>query len=744
MTTQFLVLMLCVSMSAFADEKGNLPLPPSGDVTLTLDEYNRLVALAGKPSAKTDTPPVAAAIKHADLKLRVAENAVLGSIQLDGETLHRGVTRVPLVNGLTILDARQNGKSLPLEQHNGGVAALLTGPGEFGVAMEAGIPLNVEAGRAAFNLPVPAAGSARMSLVVPGDHTNIHLSPGVITNRVSENGTTTIEAVLVPGVVASLWWTTREITVPTVPREARFLADVKTLVTINDTDIKLAVLADVNVVQGEPAQFSLDVPAGYEVTGVTGASLDTSEVQAGTLVLKIAAPAQKSHQFLITMEKPLTDTKADAPFLGFQDAQRETGEVLVEGTGTLELTAKEGGSLKRMDLKEASTYLRSLSRHSQQAAFRYHRQATEPPTLALEWVRFPDSSVLAALAEEAEMTTLVTSEGKSLTEVKLTLKNQAQPFLKVALPAGATILSAEVAGEKVKPVQGADGSRVPLLRPGFRPNGPYIVSFVFLHSGAPFAKKGGSEISLPKMDVPLSLLRWEVFLPEQYRVKDFGGDAFFAPLVPAAVPYGNAAQYGVGMGAGTGSGAAGGIAGGALGGFRADPLYPGQIGGFIVDSNGAAIAGARVTVTSTETGAAYSAVTNEQGSWTISGVPSGNVKISAEANGFRRTVFDSVYDASRPSRVNFPLSVGAIAETVTVMAYSADRDRESQQIEKDLKKQVLAQQNAPSANVTNLQRRVAGVLPVAVDVPRAGNSYRFVRPLVLDEETKVTFSYKTK
>ena len=30
-----------------------------------------------------------------------------------------------------------------------------------------------------------------------------------------------------------------------------------------------------------------------------------------------------------------------------------------------------------------------------------------------------------------------------------------------------------------------------------------------------------------------------------------------------------------------------------------------------------------------------------------------------------------------------------------------------------------------------------------VDVPRAGNSYRFARALVLDEETKVTFSYKT-
>jgi hypothetical protein len=33
---------------------------------------------------------------------------------------------------------------------------------------------------------------------------------------------------------------------------------------------------------------------------------------------------------------------------------------------------------------------------------------------------------------------------------------------------------------------------------------------------------------------------------------------------------------------------------------------------------------------------------------------------------------------------------------------------------------------------------------VRVDVPRAGASYRFVRPLVVDEETTVQFRYKAR
>jgi hypothetical protein len=50
----------------------------------------------------------------------------------------------------------------------------------------------------------------------------------------------------------------------------------------------------------------------------------------------------------------------------------------------------------------------------------------------------------------------------------------------------------------------------------------------------------------------------------------------------------------------------------------------------------------------------------------------------------------------------------------------------------------------PSQNVANLQRKVAGVFPVKIDVPRAGRSYKFVRPLVMEEETRVTFQYKAR
>jgi hypothetical protein len=745
-TQKLIAILLLFPFVAVAQERSILPLPATGNVTLPLDEYNHLLELANKPTKHTEAPPLPYIIKRADLKLRVDEDSARASIQLQGEVFSHNETKVALTHGLTILDAHQEGKALPLEQENGMHTAILPGGSDFTVTLDAGLPIAIDAGRASFTIPAPSAGSVRLSLVVPGDHTNVKLSPGLITNRASSDGNTTIEATLVPGQPVNVWWTTREVVAPVVPKEVRFLSDVKTLVSVSEADLRIAALTDVSVLTGEPTEFDLDVPAGYEVTGVTGPALETSEVQSGVLQLKLANTSQKTYQFLITMEKSISDSKEDAPFLTVKQTQRETGELLVEGSGTIELTAKESGGLKRMDIKEMNPYLRNLGRFPLQAGFRYHRQPNESPSLALEWTRFPDSSVLAAVAEHAVITTLVTSEGKSLTEVKLIVKNQAQPFLKVELPTGASILSAEVAGEKVKPVEGPDGNRVPLLRPGFRTSRAYTVSFVFLHSGSPFAKKGGSELTLPKMDIPINILHWEVFLPERYQVKDFGGDAIAANLLPASMQYDTdieevvtgSFQAGVGIGISTTSASVS----TARPDFNPAPLFPGQLAGYVVDPSGAVIPNAHITVTNPDTGNSQPTVTDASGRWLLSGLRSGSYKIVVNQPGFQQAVHNIGYNANNPVQYNLTLRVAAIAESVEVSANSGwDQSR---RIERDLKKQAQQDQLAASSNVTNLQRKVSGVLPVRVDVPHAGNSYKFVRPLVLDEETKVTFTYKTK
>jgi Carboxypeptidase regulatory-like domain len=300
-----------------------------------------------------------------------------------------------------------------------------------------------------------------------------------------------------------------------------------------------------------------------------------------------------------------------------------------------------------------------------------------------------------------------------------------------------------VAGQSAKPVAGADGIRVPLLRPGFRPNGPYLVSFVFLYAGTPFAKKGDFQLSLPKIDVPIGIAEWEVFVPEQYSAKVVDGNVIdrsefprYAVVTP--VPVYRPADVAL-------------RPDNARDSFDAAGLT-GQIRGRVTDPTGAALPG--VTVRFDAGAASRSVVTAADGTYLLSNVPSGTVTVRADLAGFRSARYELSY-TQQPRRVDFVLQIAAATESVTVTAESPVLDPKSagtgatfradlpmtRERDKDERKQVV---EPPSQNVINLQQRTAGVLPIRLDVPRAGTSHQFVKPLVIDQETTVSLRYKRR
>ena len=553
-----------------------------------------------------------------------------------------------------------------------------------------------------------------------------------MTSRTTANGQTVIEAALEPGKPARIWWTTREIAAPVAQREVRFLSDIKQIISVGDSQLRVTALCDLTVVQGDAAEFRVPLPEGFEVTAASGNTLESHEVSANTLTLRVHDPAKRNHQFLIAIERTNRETKVDAPLLAFTGAQRETGEVLVEGVGAMELTAVESGGLRRMDVKEAGTITKSLSHFPLQAAFRYNRRATDAPKLQLEWRQFLDADVLSAVAERATVTTLANVEGRSLTEVTLRVRNHAQPFMKVDLPSGAQLVSAEVEGQTVKPVQGKDGSRVPLLRAGLDSSKAYSVSFVYMSSGARFGKNGTYDMGLPRLGVPVNLLTWEVSLPDRLEVKQFGGNAFSAELFPTAAQNflidGVDNDYEANMWTG----------------IDLSELQPGQVGGIVVDPKGAVVVGAEVTAVNTQTGQSMTTKSDGEGHWMFSGLQAGPTSVTIASPGFKRMQQDFQLQSSRPVRMGITLDVAGIQETVTVTSSVDGLEKNSRRVEDMAQANRSALLNSASQNVYNLQRRVAGILPVRIDVPSSGKSYRFVRPLVLDEETRITFQYKSR
>ena len=710
---------------------GQAPAPTGypGTVTLSRGDYDRLLDLAANRPAGPSTAPAAAALARADIRVRAGASTARATMRVDGEVFRAGVAKVPLIKDATLLDARLDTRPLPVMAEANTLVAFVNGPGAFVATLEAGSPITFAPGRASFVLPVPAAGSATAAIDVPGEQADVHVANGIVLRRASAAGRTVVDVALPTGRSVEVWWSTHEAAPSTAPRDVRILSDVKSIITIGESDVRLVSLLNATVVQGEPSQFDVSLPAGYEIASVSGASLDRSETQDGRAVLYVADPAARRHQFLLSLERSHAGGSftLESGLPAISAAQRETGEVAIEGVGTMEIASPDMPGLRRIDVRELDPTLSPIARDAMLAAYRYQRVNEEPPLVKVEVRRFANAPVLAAIAERAVATTLLTSEGRALTEVTLWVRNTAQPFMKVALPEGASIVSVEVAGAAAKPVEGADGNRVPLLRPGFRPSGAYMVSFVYLHSGSPFLKKGDRRMTLPKMDVPIDVLEWELFIPDRFRADHFDGNVVDAALLPVAARIASS---------GAGGGSSRPHASPAAPPPPPVPLplpAPNQLVGRVLDPSGVPLPGATVTVTSG--GQRQTATTDASGLYTVYGVPAGSLTIAGALQGFK-TNRQSFKYAGEGRQLNLTLELSGAIETVTVSAESPDAQVSQ--------KAVRNEPQAPSENVQNLQRRASGVLPIRIEVPRAGVSYAFVKPLVVDEEALVTFKYKKR
>ena len=145
-----------------------------------------------------------------------------------------------------------------------------------------------------------------------------------------------------------------------------------------------------------------------------------------------------------------------------------------------------------------------------------------------------------------------------------------------------------------------------------------------------------------------------------------------------------------------------------------------------------------VTITLAAGGQKRAVVTDDNGGYRLSRVPAGTVTVTSAMQGFKTGEHTFAFDG-QPRRLDFRMNLGSLAETVTVTSQAA-----GVQFDRNAPRADEVVQQAPSQNVVNMQRKVAGVLPVRVDVPRAGTSYRYVRPLVLDDETTVSLRYKRR
>ena len=124
--------------------------------------------------------------------------------------------------------------------------------------------------------------------------------------------------------------------------------------------------------------------------------------------------------------------------------------------------------------------------------------------------------------------------------------------------------------------------------------------------------------------------------------------------------------------------------------------------GTITDSTGAAVSGAKVTITEQNQNVSRSATTNDSGFYSFPDVPPGVYKVTAEKTGFKTVVRANVeLSVSTTAHVDLTLQPGSVNETITVEATLPPLQTDSAQTGADLA--ATQAEDLPVANGRNFQ-----------------------------------------
>lgn len=147
----------------------------------------------------------------------------------------------------------------------------------------------------------------------------------------------------------------------------------------------------------------------------------------------------------------------------------------------------------------------------------------------------------------------------------------------------------------------------------------------------------------------------------------------------------------------------------------------GELRGTVNDPSGAAVPGAKVLLTSTETGETRDLTTDAEGRFAFPLLKIGDYSIAVEATGFRRTVGDASVRSAEITSVSMRLEVGQVNEQVVVTDFVTALDTQSAQLQESFQSKQVAE--IPVARNPNL---LASTLPGITPAPGTFNSGSFV------------------
>ncbi|HEY6129750.1 MAG TPA: hypothetical protein VIW23_16375 [Candidatus Acidoferrum sp.] len=528
LTIATLTLLLFLAPICLAQESPRTPNP--GWVVIGLDEYKMLRAKAYPPEREPEPPPVEATLSRVDYDLHVNGEFASGHANLTIDVLKDGWVKVPIPAGLLVREARLDGKLVSLVAGPGGksnaqLSAVLSHPGRSTLVLEIALPIAASAGEESISLPPSVSGVTRATVDLPRQGVDIRLTGGLLSDR-SQSQNANRWIVYATGNAPLIFCWKRKTEDRRVEQPLRLRGNLTQILGLGEESASLSAEVTLDIAQGLAREVKLQVPPQVTINQVLGASVADWEFKTGELTVTFLEPLDQSGRFVITGETRLPrDGQIEIPLLKLLNVERISGGAAVEVLGAGEIKDVKTQGLENADASDLGELVANRQTPSLVAFKLRAGDANQPRTLSVNVARYDQQAVLLANVEEARYRVLLSKEGRMLVEARYAVRNNQRNFVKIALPAGATLWSASLSGMPVRPGQAPDGSLLlPLEKSKASEDAPeFAVEVVYLAHGTTWKDKGKARIALPTLDLPVSRTGLRIYYPPLFRVSSEPG-----------------------------------------------------------------------------------------------------------------------------------------------------------------------------------------------------------------------------
>ena len=495
--------------------------PPEGWVVLSIDEYQSLRNRSLGITAPAASASIDATLSRVDYDLRLDGESIAGQALLTIDLLREGWARIPIPPGLMVGDARIDGQPLALVDGTPPYL-LLSRIGRSVASLDLVVPLTASAGSESITLPPSPASIARISLVLPRRGVDLSLTGGYVAEHVETADESRWTMFGRPNEAITLSWKRRvDDRRSALPLRTR--ARITELVGYGEDTCQVSASVRVEVVQGLIQDITLTLPAGLVVNQVNGATVADWQTNGTTLRVRLLEAVSSETSFILESEmRAPRDGKIPVPIVRMPTAERETGGIAVDIVGAGEIAERQASGLEPADSSDLGDFV-AIHDSPSLVAFRLRPlSGTDPRSLNVTIVRYTPQPVPVANVEEARYRALV-ADGRVLVDAQYAIRNNQRSFLKISLPRGASLWSASMDGQPIRPGVAEVGAvLLPLAKGRVGPAGEdvptVVVKLVYLQQTSAWRDGERVAIELPAVDLPTSRTGLRLYYPPTFRI----------------------------------------------------------------------------------------------------------------------------------------------------------------------------------------------------------------------------------